>query len=68
MTEFDCKNLYDEILNRNPFVNLSQEQKITLEKACQNAIQDNPNLNFEGTLFAVQIYLNFLVEFPKLSL
>ncbi len=68
MSEFDYKNLYDEILKRNPYVNLSQEQKLTLEKACKNAIQDHPNLNFEGVLMAVQIYLNFLLEFPKLSL
>lgn len=68
MSDFDYKKLYDEILKRNPSVNLSQEQKLTLEKACQNSIRDNPNLNFENTLIAVQIYLNFLIEFPTLSL
>lgn len=48
--------------------NLNKTQLVKLKQACQKSINDNPDLNYNELLKACEIYLNFITNFPDLSL
>lgn len=49
-------------------VSLTEVQHSKLVVACWKAIDENPELNERDLLIAVGIYLNFILEFPDLTL
>ncbi len=61
------KRLMHAAISRKGVV-LNEAEYQKFEIACWRAIDDNKLLNFDGLLIAANIYLNFILEFPELTL
>jgi hypothetical protein len=62
-----AEKMFNEILNEKGLV-LNEEQKLKFQKACVKAIQENQDLNYENQKFAARKYLDFILDFPQMSL
>lgn len=46
----------------------NSEQKAKFKYACEKAVFENPDLDFNELLIACRIYFNFIRDFPELDL
>lgn len=57
--------IFNEILNEKQ-VELTKDQEKKFRHACEKAVSDNST--YQEQKLAAQLYLNYILEFPELSL
>ena len=58
------KKLYNRTVELKG-VELNDVQSAKFKQACEKAVLENPNLDFQNLLVATKIYLNTILEFPN---
>lgn len=66
-TEEEANKLMNEVLKRRN-VTLNEVQKAKFKHACIKSYSENPKGNDEDLIVAANIYLNYILDFPDLTL
>ena len=68
MTDIDIQKLFDTTLRKAKIKELAPKQNATFLLACRRVFLDNPDNSFSDHIIAAQIYLNYILSFPDLTL